>query len=240
MFPSASASYPFLEATSMRTQFGFLAALSLLLACDGYSDGNGPGGGSTASVVVVSAAGRASSLRATIGGTQSPAIAPGGSNTMTVPEGTRSYVLAVQGAGVTGSSGTIDLVAGQTYLLVAQDSQGTVVGSVVADTGALVPAGKSKLRVIHSAGLAPAIDVYRTQPDFPSLVSVMFPFDFGAVSPYLQSDPGTWTVVVTPDNSTDTLYASGPIVVPDGERVSVVLVDSTASGGISAVVLPGQ
>ncbi len=114
------------------------------------------------------------------------------------------------------------------------------VSAVIAPTGALVPAGKSKLRVTHSAGLAPAIDVYRTQPDFPSLVNVMFPFDFGAVSPYLQSDPGTWTVVVTPDNSTDTLYASGPIVVPDGERVSVVLVDSTASGGISAVVLPGQ
>ena len=224
----------------MRTRQLSLAALAILLACDGYGDGNGPGGGPTATVVVVSAAGRASSLRARVGGTWMPTLQPGGTGSIDVSAGTRSYMFDVQGSGVTGSSGTLDLVAGQTYVLVAQDSQGTVVGSVLADTGAIVPAGKSKLRVIHSAGLAPAIDVYRTQPDFSSLVSVMFPFDFGASSPYLQSDPGTWTVVVTPDNSTDTLYASGPIVVPDGERVSVVLVDSTASGGISAVILPGQ
>ena len=217
-----------------------LAALAVLLACDGYSDGNGPGGGPTATVVVVSAAGRATSLRARVGGTWLPAILPGGVGSLDVPAGTRSYMLDVQGTGVTGSSGTMTLVAGQTYVLVGQDSQGTIVGSVLADTGAIVPAGKSKLRVIHGAGLAPAIDVYRTQPDFPDLVNVMFPFDFGASSPFLQSDPGTWTVVVTPDNSTDTLYASGPIVVPDGERVSVVLMDSTATGGISAVVLPGQ
>lgn len=190
-----------------------------------------------ASVTVVAAAGRASSVTPSINGQTKPALTPGQHVEFFVPGGSRSFSFTVQGTGVSGSSGTVDLVAGQSYLLIAQDSQGVVVGSLVADTGAIVPAGKSKLRVVHSAGLAPVIDVYRTQPDFPTLVSVMFPFAFGATSPYLQSDPGDWSVVVTPDSLTDTLYATGPIAVPDGGRVTVVIVDSTASGGISAVVL---
>ena len=213
-----------------------LAALAVLGACSDSSSGPG-GGGPTADVTVLSAAGRASSVQASIGGQTLSPIGPGEYQMVSVPAGSRTFSFQVQGTGITGSGGTVDLVAGEHYLLIAQDSQGVVVGSLVADTGAIVPAGKSKLRVIHSAGLAPPIDVYRTQPDFPTLVSVMFPFDFGASSPYLQSDPGDWSVVVTPDNLTDTLYATGPIAVPDGGRVTVVIVDSTATGGISAVVL---
>lgn len=213
-----------------------LAALAVLGACSDSSSGPG-GGGPTADVTVLSAAGRASSVLASIGGQTLSPMGPGEYQMVSVPAGSRNFSFQVQGSGITGSAGTVDLVAGDNYLLIAQDSQGVVVGSLVADTGAIVPAGKSKLRVIHSAGLAPPIDVYRTQPDFPTLVSVMFPFDFGANSPYLQSDPGDWSVVVTPDNLTDTLYATGPIVVPDGGRVTVVIVDSTATGGISAVVL---
>lgn len=213
-----------------------LAGMAILGACSDSSSGPG-GGGPTADVTVLSAAGRASSILASVGGQTLSPIGPGEYELISVPAGSRNFSFDVQGAGVSGSSGTVDLVAGESYLLIAQDSQGVVVGSLVADTGAIVPAGKSKLRVVHSAGLAPLIDVYRTQPDFPTLVSVMFPFDFGASSPYLQSDPGDWSVVITPDNLTDTLYATGPIAVPDGGRVTVVIVDSTASGGISAVVL---
>lgn len=213
-----------------------LATLAVLGACSDSSSGPG-GAGPTADVTVLSAAGRASSVQASIGGQTLSPMGPGEYQMVSVPAGDRTFSFQVQGSGITGSTGTVDLVAGENYLLIAQDSQGVVVGSLVADTGAIVPAGKSKLRVIHSAGLAPPIDVYRTQPDFPTLVSVMFPFDFGASSPYLQSDPGDWSVVITPDNLTDTLYATGPIAVPDGGRVTVVIVDSTATGGISAVVL---
>lgn len=212
-----------------------LMLLAGAVACGDGLDETPPG--NVASVTVVAAAGRATSVTPNINGQTKPALSLGQHVEFVVPGGSRSFSFQVQGSGVTGSAGTVDLVAGENYLLIAQDSQGVVVGSLVADTGAIVPAGKSKLRVIHSAGLAPPIDVYRTQPDFPTLVSVMFPFDFGASSPYLQSDPGDWSVVITPDNLTDTLYATGPIAVPDGGRVTVVIVDSTATGGISAVVL---
>ncbi len=77
--------------------------------------------------------------------------------------------------------------------------------------------GKSKLRVVHLAGTAPQVDIWRTQPDYQTPIRVMFPFPYGAESSYLQSDPGTWTVFVTSTTDWNTRLAeSGPI--PVGER----------------------
>jgi hypothetical protein len=112
------------------------------------------------------------------------------------------------------------------------------VPTVLADTNAIPVAGKSKLRVIHSASQAPAVDIWRRQPDFDTLVRVQFPFPYRAVSPYILSDPGDWHVTVSHENLTDTLYASGAITVADGKLVTVIVVDSSASGGITALIVP--
>jgi hypothetical protein len=42
---------------------------------------------------------------------------------------------------------------------------------------------------------------------------------------------------VTPEGQNDTLYASGSFPVGDGKLVTVVVMDSTAAGGISAVLV---
>ena len=105
---------------------------------------------------------------------------------------------------------------------------------------------KSKLRVVHFAAEAPAIDVWRTQPDFPSLITIMFPFPYRAVSPYLQSDPGTWTVLVTTQRRDamgipvlgDSVWATGSIEVPGGGLRTVVLFDREGGGITSTVIEP--
>src|SRR5215213_8972770 len=62
--------------------------------------------------------------------------------------------------------------------------------AVLDDTSTWVPFGKSKLRVANLAANAGAIEIRRSQPDFPAGSLIMTPFPFNVTSPYLQSEPG--------------------------------------------------
>jgi hypothetical protein len=123
---------------------------------------------------------------------------------------------------------TFTATLGAAVTAVAQSSiEGALIADTLSDTGSVAVDGKSKLRVVHIAGTAPAVDIWRTQPDYQTPIRVMFPFAYGAQSPYLQSDPGTWTVYVTSTSDWNTKLAeSGPITVASGEVKTVVLLDS--------------
>ena len=225
----------------MRTGLiGALGIFALGMACSDSSTDEGNGnGGATADLVAVQALQSAAAVRVTIGGDSILTLTPGvASAVVSIPAGTRSLQLQPSGGTAAGSTRTVTFEQGQRYLLVAADSSGVAIPSLLADTNAVPVAGKSKLRVIHAAGLAPPVDIWRTQPDWPALITIMLPFPFGATSPYLLSDPGDWSIVVTPEGQTDTLYATGSFTVGDGELVTVVVMDSTATGGISAIVIP--
>ena len=221
---------------------GLLLLVLVAMSCSDGTDedgGNGGGLGATADMRVVGALQSATTIHVIVDGDSLFAVAPGGvSATLPVPVGNRTVTLAPSGGTAIGSTWVMHFDEGQRYLLAASDSAGIAVPHVYGDTNAIPVAGKSKLRVIHAAGLAPPVDIWRTQPDFPTLIRVMFPFAFGAESPYLLSDPGDWSIVVTPEGQTDTLYATGSFTVGAGKLVTVVVMDSTASGGVSAVVVP--
>ena len=96
-----------------------------------------------------------------------------------------------------------------------------------ADTGAVVPAGKSKVRVVNLAA-GSDIDIWRTQPDYQTPIRFQFPFPFDPEpGPYLQSDAGTWHVWITSTGDWSTrLSETGPITIPSGEKRTIVVVDS--------------
>ena len=121
---------------------------------------------------------------------------------------------------------TIQSVASQVLTAAAVSTSNSIAASVVADTGAIVPAGKSKLRVIHLSANAGSIEIWRTQPDFQTPVHIMTPFDYQNTSPYLQSDPGNWEVFVTRPGSTTRVASTGLVAVPAGSRRTAVLLDS--------------
>jgi Domain of unknown function (DUF4397) len=207
------------------------------LACSNYSSGPS-GGGQTADLRIAQTVWSTTSLRVRVGSTWSAPVSPGAlSSVFQVPVGTQSVLIETTGGSATGSTQTQIFEAGKQYLLVAQDSSGVAVPSVLPDTGAAPVAGKSKLRVIHSAALAPAVDIWRRQPDFDTLIRVQFPFPYRTVSPYLQSDPGDWHITVSHENQTDTLYASGAIPVGAGKLVTVIVLDSSSTGGVTAMVV---
>jgi len=118
--------------------------------------------------------------------------------------------------------GTGDIVTAAAY----QGTQSSMDATVLVDTGAIVPAGRSKLRVVHLASTANSVEIWRSQPDFQTPVHIMTPFPYQATSPYLQSTPGSWEVFVTASGTSTKLATTGPVQVPSGERRTVVLLDS--------------
>jgi hypothetical protein len=143
-------------------------------------------------------------------------------------------VLAAGGAELTYAS---QVTTGGVATFAIDGGAGSPLAShAIADTGSVVPANKSKLRVTHLAGGAQSIEIWRTQPDYQTPIHIMTPFNYGNTSPYLQSDPGTWEVFVTAAGSTAKLATTGPVSIPAGERRTIAVLDS--AGVLKLRVLP--
>lgn len=125
----------------------------------------------------------------------------------------------------------VTAVDGATTTTYGYASSGLLDVAELPDTGAIVPAGHTKLRVVHLAASAPPLDVWRTQPDYQTPIRVMFPFPYLAASPYLQSTVGSWEVFVTAlhGDSTLKLATTGAVAIPDGQRRTAVLMDSAGT-----------
>lgn len=165
-----------------------------------------------------------------------------GTGTIWLSPGPHTVAIVPRGGGSADDEFTVDVNADRPRLVVATSRNGEVAPMIVADTGSVVPEGATKLRVVHSgaAGI-PAVDVWRTQPDFATNVRVMTPFAAGATSTYLQSTPGTWTVTVTPRDSAASApanpLATASIGLAAGQRASVVLVAGRTAGTVDLVTV---
>ena len=161
--------------------------------------------------------------------------------TRDVPAGVHDIELR-SSAGV-GFTRTTQFDQGKSVIVVGLDSAGRVTPSLLADTGSMVPAGATKLRVANMTSAATPISIWRTQPDYATMIRVQFPFHYRDVSAYLQSTPGDWRVMVSSEVNTtgsvpmpDTLATSGAIVIPDGSSRTVVVVNAVG-GGVAVVVV---
>jgi hypothetical protein len=132
----------------------------------------------------------------------------------------------------------VTIAAGVATAAIARTTiEGGLFAFELSDTGSAPVAGKSKVTVIHLAEQAPALDVWRLQPDFPDSIRVMFPFALGAQSNYMESTPGTWTVFATAEGTEGPkLATTGPFDVGGGEVYAVMLLDEP-DGGFKAVTL---
>lgn len=172
-----------------------------------------------------------------------PSIEPAtGTGTIWLKPGAHTVAVVPRGGGSADDEFTLDVSADAPRLIVATNLDGEVRTAILPDTGTIVPEGATKRRVVHSgaAGI-PAVDVWRTQPDFASNVRVMTPFAAGAASSYLQSTPGTWTVTVTPRDSAASApanpLATTSVALASGQRASVVLVAGPTAGSVSLVTV---
>ena len=108
---------------------------------------------------------------------------------------------------------------------------------LVPDTGSQPATGHGRLRLANFAALSGSIDAYRTQPDSTHLILTQQPFNYRAVTPYFESTPGKWTVVISHSGVQDTLFMSDSIAVGDGQARTVAIIDSTGGRVTGRVIV---
>jgi len=134
---------------------------------------------------------------------------------------------------ITTTDGSVSTIAA------VRNASGAVSSVALDDTNSVVPAGKTKVRVLHFAPNAGVLQVYRTQPDYQQPISWQFPFTYQAnptslSAPFYQSNVGSWEVRVwqTPADSTGWANAPVKVVIPlaSGQKKTVVILDKPGGG----------
>lgn len=159
--------------------------------------------------------------------------------TIALSAGTHQVKVIAPGAAPSAGGLSVNLSSNDTTTVVVVGTAAAPNPVALSDTGAIPAPGTGKLRVTHLATNAPAIDVYRSQPDFPEFTKIMEPFPYQASSSFMQSTPGNWVIRVTADNSTTILAESGPIRVDEGWIRTILLLDDP-NGGIRITPLGEQ
>ena len=176
-------------------------------------------------------------------------IPAGTVDTIASPSGNASVTLRRSGSAGGGSAVVMmwsaDEASPLRTLAAVRESDGSVGAAALDDTNSVVPAGATKVRVLHLAPNAGTLQVFRTQPDFAGQVSWQFPFDYQAEptsisAPFYQSTPGTWEIRVwkTPADASGWANAPLKVVLPlaAGQKRTVMLLDAPG-GGVRAVTL---
>lgn len=138
----------------------------------------------------------------------------------------------VAGTDTTAIDATLELADDTDYLVVAADK--------VAKIGALVftadrekpEQGFAKVRVLHTAASAPAVDVYVTAPGagISAATPVLTNVPFKAMSNYLSVPAGSYDVAVTVAGTKTVAIEAKGLAIPDGLVATVAALDATGGG----------
>ena len=173
------------------------------------------------------------------------ALPPASIDTALGSPGSHTIVLRPTG-GTARVSQSITVADGALNTIAAlRGSNAGLSSAVLDDTNAVVPAGATKVRVLHLAASAGEIQVYRTQPDYQTPIAWQFPFTYQSdptplTAPFFQSTVGTWEVRAwqTPADASGWDTAPVKVVIPlaSGEKKTVIILDKEG-GGIRAELM---
>ena len=152
------------------------------------------------------------------------------------------HTVALRASGGSGSVSVPVTTEAGAFRTVAAVRVGGVLGaSALDDTNAVVPAGATKVRVLHLAPNAGEIQVFRTQPDWATPIEWQFPFLYDSApvaplaNPYLQSTVGTWDIRAWRKPSEVALGWDGTtarvtFALASGEKRTVLVLDQPGGG----------
>jgi hypothetical protein len=220
--------------------FWLLSAVGVVAACSG--DSTSPASGNAdGRLQIIPGVAALAAIDVVVDGQTRLTNAPYGVPTAPIALSLGQHQVKAVPAGTAPTAGgaTVTLRAGDTTRVVVIGTPGALNPVALGDTGATPVPGKGKLRVSHLAANAPAIDVYRTQPDFGSFVKFMDPFPYKASTPFIESTPGNWVIRVTKKGTDEVLAESGPIRVDELWIRTILLLD-TPEGGVKITPLGEQ
>lgn len=224
------------RAAGARVRTLTLIATAILVASCG-DDAVSPGSGSGASLQIVNGATQAVDVR--VDGTlRASNVSVGAlSSVLDVAPGSHAVQLTPAGTTTGGATVTVNLASEARSTVAATRASSGVSAVALADTGLVVGVGRSKLRVMHLASNAPALDIWRTQPDYQTPISILFPYTYlsGAT---VESSAGTWEVRVWPTGAGSWTAASSMITVPIGSgQIRTVVTLDAPGGGVKLQLL---
>ena len=142
--------------------------------------------------------------------------------------------LKVNAAGTTTTVIDADatLADGTDYTVIASGLVAEIEPIVLEDDNSAPAAGNVRVRAIHGAPSAPAVDVYVTAPeaDLDAATPVLTNVAFGAVAPYLEVPAGDYQVRVTPAGTKIVVIDSGALTLASGQVRTAIAVDAPGGG----------
>jgi hypothetical protein len=154
------------------------------------------------------------------------------SDYLEVPSGDRNLKVNAAGTATTVIDADADLAEGSDYTVIASGLAEAIEPIVLEDDNTAPAAGNVRVRAIHGAPSAPAVDIYVTGPgiDLATETPVLANVEFGQVADYLEAPAGTYQVRVTPTGSKTVVIDSGTLTLASGQVRTVIAVDATGGG----------
>lgn len=146
--------------------------------------------------------------------------------------GKRRITVTATGTNTAVIDAELDLGHNTDYLVVAAGKVAEIAPIVATADRSAPPEGSARVRVLHAAASAPAVDVYVTAPgaDFGTAEPVLSNVPFRAISDYLTVPAGSYDVSVTVAGTNDIAIQALNLAISDGLVATVAALDTTGGG----------
>lgn len=216
-----------------------LAAAALTAACGDDDDNTGPDG--EARVRVVHASPDAPDVDVLVDDSEVLADVPylGASDYLVLTSGDHNFKVNAAGTATTVIDADASLTDGSDYTVIASGLAATIEPLVLEDDNSAPATGEVRLRAIHGAPGAPAVDIYVTAPgaDLEAETPALTGVEFGDVSEYLDVPAGDYQLRVTPTGVKLAVIDSGTLSLAAGQVRTAVAVDAAGGGAPFGLLL---
>jgi hypothetical protein len=209
-----------------------LAATALTAACDDDDDGTNPEGESRVRVVHASPDAPAVDVLLDDAEVLSDVPYLAASDYLETTDGEHNLKVNAAGTTTTVIDADVTLTDGTDYTVIASGLVAEIEPIVLEDDNTAPASGSVRVRAIHGAPSAPAVDIYVTAPgaDLATATPTLTNIPFGAVSDYLEVPAGEYQVRVTPTGTKIVAIDSGALTLSSGQVRTVIAVDATGGG----------
>lgn len=159
---------------------------------------------------------------------------------LTIPSGTTDILVQPVNTNVDAIDASPDLDEDTDYTVLAANLVADIEPILLTDDNEAPSAGNVKVRIVHGAPSAPAVDVYVTAPgaDLATATPTLSNVSFGVASGYLSVPAGAYQIRVTPTGTKDVVIDSGSVTLTAGQIRTVIATDNTSGGApFGAIVL---
>jgi ABC-type glycerol-3-phosphate transport system substrate-binding protein len=216
-----------------------LAAGALTAACSDDNASTSPEG--EARVRVVHASPDAPAVDVLVDNTSVLTAVPyrAASTYLALAAGERNLKVNAAGTSTAVIDANVSLADATDYTVIASGLVAAIEPIVLEDDNSVPAAGRARVRAIHGAASAPAVDIYVTAPgaDLATATPALTNVKFGDVADYIEAPAGDYQVRVTPTGSKTTVIDSGTLSLASGQVRTAIAVDAPGGGAPFGLLL---